>query len=110
MKPLELFDELSSLAKNLGISIRKEKGNFKSGICTVKDEIIVVLNKTASVEVMNSIMAVCLFPHLDNLFIKPVLRDFIEKESRNIPPGKFQLEVNELLTETIEIIQKNKKK
>jgi len=98
MNSRDLFDELSEIAKNIGITIRKEKGNFKSGICLIKDKEIVILNKTTPVEAMNSILAACLFRHSENIFMKPIIRDFIEKENNGNNPEQFYLEIDELLT------------
>ncbi len=109
MKSQQLNDELTAIVKNIGISIRREKGNFKSGICLVKEQEFIIFNKNTSLEAMNSILAICLSKHADKIFIKPLVRDFIEKEMKAVDPEKFYLEVNELLTDNIKIEKESKK-
>lgn len=83
MKMTEIHKELLELAKSLGISVRKEKGNFRSGFCTVNDKEIIVLNKTSTLESLTSVLALCLAKHTDSLYLKPVIREYIEKEKEN---------------------------
>ncbi|MCX7735650.1 MAG: hypothetical protein N2319_02950 [Candidatus Kapabacteria bacterium] len=83
MKLTEINKELLELAKSLGISVRKEKGNFRSGYCLVNDKEVIVLNKNASLETLSSVLAICLAPYSDKIYIKPVLREYIESEIQN---------------------------
>lgn len=102
MKDKELFDELAALCKNIDITIRKEKGSFKSGVCFVNDKELVILNKTTPLAAMNSILALALENHLDKMYIKPVLREFIEKEKRNGTNIQYKIEIDEMLLKTIQ--------
>lgn len=83
MKLTEINKELLELAKSLGISVRREKGNFRSGYCLVNDKEVIVLNKNASLETLSSVLAICLAPYSDKIYIKPVLREYIDGEIQN---------------------------
>lgn len=79
MKPNQLFDELSEIAKNLGYRIRKEAGNFKSNNCIVKQEKIIILNKFANVSSYNkALVAAIKQENYEKIYIKPQVREFIE--------------------------------
>lgn len=79
MKPYQLFEELSEIAKHLGYSIRKETGNFKSNNCIVKQEKIIILNKFANLNSYNKTLVVAIKQeNYDKIFIKPQVREFIE--------------------------------
>jgi hypothetical protein len=94
MKLHEIYDEMILISKNIGITIRKDKGNFKSGHCFVNDQEMFILNKNTPVEMLAAIVASGLSRHSDKLYIKPVIRDFIEKEAYNNRDKDFNLEVN----------------
>lgn len=76
------------LLKSLGYKIRRENGNFEGGACIVRDEKIIILNKTLPIEVHLSILSNVIFEHSDKIFIRPKVREFIEKqvERNNIKP------------------------
>jgi len=98
MKLNEMHKELMEIAKSLGISVRKEKGNFKSGFCIVNDKEVIVLNKNATTESLVSVLALCLSKYSDKLYIKPVVREFIDKETENRTKSssdKIQIEINQ---------------
>ena len=81
MKLSELYNELIDVAKKSGITVRKEKGTFKSGYCVLKDEDLIILNSANTIETLSNILAKSLTEFsLDNAYIKPAVRDFIEKE------------------------------
>jgi hypothetical protein len=94
MKSNELYDELLALAKKMGITVRRESGIFKSGYCKVNNQDVIVLNRSASPEAMSAILAGCLSRHkIDDIFIKPAVREYIEKESNSGVESDFNLEV-----------------
>jgi len=85
MKSNQLYEQLTDLAKQLGITIRKERGNFKSGYCVLNEQNIIILNKTGSPEILAASLARSLSQFdLNKVYIKPALREYIEKESLNI--------------------------
>jgi hypothetical protein len=93
MKINDIHKELIELAKNLGISVRKEKGNFRSGYCTINEQEIIILNRSTTIETMATVLAQGLSKHSDKVFIKPVIREFIEKEKNVDENNSFSLEV-----------------
>ena len=95
MKLKEMYDELVQIARQIGIKVRKEDGKFRSGYCIVDEEEYIVLNRSNPIEVTTSSLARTLVQlPIDNIYIKPVVREFIEKE-RGLKMGEkeFQLEV-----------------
>ncbi|NLO20008.1 MAG: hypothetical protein GX121_09105 [Ignavibacteria bacterium] len=80
MKLKKIYEELLSTAKNLGISVRKDKGHFKSGFCTLDERELIVINRSAPVEQRVAVLSRCLSRYSDNIYLKPAIRDFIENE------------------------------
>jgi hypothetical protein len=77
----ELIAELEALAAQLSIKVRYEKGDFEGGYCVLKSERTVVVNKKLPPTKRLSILARGISEiGLDNIFVKPVVRDFIEDE------------------------------
>lgn len=81
MKIKELVEELETIAKNSGITIRRESGNFRSGYAILKEKQMVIINKTATVETVARVIVHSLPEDvLNHTFLKPAVREFIEKE------------------------------
>lgn len=94
MKLNDLYEELIELSNTLGIAVRKEKGNFRSGYCIVNEREMFILNKNTPLESLTSIMARGLAKHSDNIHIKPAIREFIEKEIKAYADkNSFSLEI-----------------
>ncbi len=96
MKPKELHKELLEIAKNLGVKVRKGDGKFRSGLCMVNDAPVIVINKTTPVEGAVSVIAKGLASlEIENIFIKPAVRDYIEREA-DLATGEkdFEFKVN----------------
>ena len=78
MKNNELLDEFHLLAEKLGVKIMKGKGDFSGGSCTVNNEKVIVINKGKPIEQRLNILAICFKDYnLDDLFIVPALREYI---------------------------------
>jgi hypothetical protein len=96
MKTNEIHSALLELAKELGISIRKENGKFKSGFCFLNDSKIIIFNKSTTIEMMNLVLVSCLVQNnIEDHFIKPALREYIDKEKEKILNNndfKFEVE------------------
>ncbi len=75
------FDELKALAERMGVTVRAEKGNFGGGYCILRDQKMIIINKTVPVESRVATLALALstFP-LDTVTIKPSLRSLIERQ------------------------------
>lgn len=81
MKYQTLITELEALAAQLGLKVRYEKGNFEGGYCIVKDERMLVVNRKLPDQRKAAVLANALNEYgLDNMFIKPTLREYIEDE------------------------------
>ena len=97
MKLKDIYEELLETAKEIGISVRKENGPFKGGFCVINDEECIILNRTDTLETMSSVLARSLaVKSVDNVFIKPAIREYIEKETTShLVENTFNLEIAE---------------
>lgn len=78
----ELIAEFQLLAGQLGITIRYEKGDFEGGYCILKEKRLLLVNRKLMSSRKASVLARALMEiGLDNVFLKPALREFIEDES-----------------------------
>jgi len=81
MKHEELIAELERLAAQLNVVVRYEKGDFEGGYCILKTDRILLINKRLMSNKKASVFALALREMgLDNVFIKPAVREFIEDE------------------------------
>jgi hypothetical protein len=82
MKHEELIEEFHLLAAQLGITIRYEKGDFEGGYCILKDRKLLLINRKLLPNRKASVLAAALREiGLDNVFLKPALREYIEDEA-----------------------------
>ena len=96
MKIKDIYQELFDICKKSDVIIRKEAGNFKSGYCLVNERKIIVLNKMASIDYMAKILALGLnYFELDNQYLKPVIRDFIDGELTKNDRDLFRIDLIE---------------
>lgn len=79
MKVPALVKALEEAHRNLGVPVRRERGPFRGGRCTVDGENVMVLNKMHPAEAQMAILAESLhtLPH-DQLYIRPVVRAALE--------------------------------
>lgn len=79
MKTQKIVQELEEAAKKLGLEIRKGKGSFRGGLCTISGQETIVLNKLHVPEVHLTILAESLkeMP-LDTLDLKPAVIKALE--------------------------------
>ena len=83
MKHEELVLELEALATQLGITIRYEKGDFEGGYCILRAQQLLLINKRLTPARKASLLAIALEEiGVENTFVKPALRAFIEDEAR----------------------------
>ena len=81
MNQEQMLKELEGLAGNSGIGIRYEKGDFDGGFCVLKHERLIVVNKKLGLPRRASILAQGLAEiGIDELYLKPAVREFIEDE------------------------------
>jgi hypothetical protein len=76
-----LIEELQQLAVQLGVTVRYERGDFEGGFCVLRDNRILLVNRRLAPPRKASVLAVGLHEiGLDNVFLKPALRGYIEDE------------------------------
>lgn len=81
MKHEELIAELELLAGQLGVVVRHEKGDFDGGYCILKADRILLINKRLMPNKKAAVFALALHEiGLDDVFVKPAVRGFIEDE------------------------------
>lgn len=81
----ETLEKLETLASNLGVEIRSEKGDFQSGYCRVNDQNLIILKKDDSIEKKIDLIAVKLADYeTDNIEIHPAIQQFIEQKKSEI--------------------------
>ena len=80
MKTPAIVKELEEVARQLGLSIRKEKGNFKGGRGIKSGDELIVLNRHHLPEIHLSILAESLrdLP-VDSIFMKPAVLKALEE-------------------------------
>ena len=79
MKTKKIIQELEEIARKLGLEIRKGKGSFRGGLCTIGGQETIVLNKLHVPEVHITILAESLKEmSLDSLEIKPAVMKALE--------------------------------
>ncbi len=77
----EVYDDLKELARELGVKVRLETGNFVGGLCTVDDQEVILINRRHHQTRRITILARALYDFgLDDTFVKPALRNRIEDE------------------------------
>jgi hypothetical protein len=81
----QLIQDLETVASQLGVRLRYEKGDFEGGFCVLRDQKLLVVNKRLTDARKASSVAVGLSQYgIDETFLKPSLRQFIEDEAAKI--------------------------
>jgi hypothetical protein len=90
MKPEQIYNELKNLAEKLEIKIseqnlRKTGIHVNSGLCKIKGEKFIILDKNEKVfdkiEIISSIL--CEMPHED-IYLIPAVRELLNKKGKKI--------------------------
>ena len=85
----QILTDLEELARQLGIHLRYEKGDFEGGYCVLKTQRILVVNKRLHDARKASSLAQALSEYgIETTFIKPNLREYIEDEAAKIAKHK----------------------
>jgi|694.fasta_scaffold105892_3 hypothetical protein len=100
MKADKLLEELTSLAKSLGYSVRRESGSFRGGGCVVHDQHLIIVNRSMPVEAACVIVAraLCRLVGTEDTFMKPAVREILQRELAHAeahPDVEFNLQSNE---------------
>jgi len=81
MKHEDLINELQEIARQLGVAVRFEKGDFEGGYCILKTERVMLVNRRLQPARKAVVLALALHEiGLENVFIKPAVREYIEDE------------------------------
>ena len=85
LNPEKIFILFEELAEKMNINIVQGKGDFIGGMCSVNDESYIVINKVKPMSQRLNVLGTE-FSKLDlnNIFVSPVLRDFIEDLQQDI--------------------------
>jgi len=72
--------DLKSLADQIGITVRFERGDFNGGYCLVKENKIIVINKLSTLQRKIVILSKALKEiGINEIFITPKLRELIDE-------------------------------
>lgn len=81
MNYAHVLTELEELARQVGVQLRFEKGDFEGGYCVLKANKVLVINKRLHDARKASSLAQALYEYgIDTIFVKPSLREYIEDE------------------------------
>ena len=79
---MSLFEEL---ADKMNINIVHGKGDFVGGMCSLNDEAFIVLNNLKPIDQRLNVLATEFSKiNLSNVFIPPVLREFISNSQQGL--------------------------
>jgi hypothetical protein len=82
MKAEEIVEELQDVARQIGVTIRFEKGDFEGGFCVLREQRLVLINKRLMPTRKASLLALALQTiGLEEVFLKPAVRQYIEDEA-----------------------------
>lgn len=80
MKTDQIVVELIDAAKQLGLDVRIERGNFRGGFCIKSNDSLVVLNKRHPPEIHLSVLSDILRDKkVDDLYLKPAVRNALQR-------------------------------
>lgn len=89
MKYQQIIAELEELTRQLSLVLRYEKGDFEGGYCILKERRVLVVNKKLTEVRRASVLAQALAEMgVEDVFLKPVLRQFIEDEAAKVARKK----------------------
>jgi len=82
VKQEELIEELQSVAQQLGVTVRYEKGDFEGGYCILREQKMLLINKRLMPARRASVLALALREiGMENVFLRPALRAYIDDEA-----------------------------
>ena len=90
MKTDRIVQEFIQVTEQLGVRVRRERGQFKGGRCTVRGEDCILLNRHHSPEIHLSILANALreLP-VETIFLRPRVRAALEDAWVDSPTDAF---------------------
>jgi hypothetical protein len=95
MKPEQIYQGLKDLADRMGIVVSEQRLSteslkVKSGLCKIKGQFVVILDKQLSIYKKSTILATCLsdMPH-DAIFVIPAVREFLARHRKPVLTENF---------------------
>lgn len=89
MKPDQLLQSLKDLAEKLGINVAERSFRnvgirVRSGLCKVREDNLIILDKNLSVHRKSRLLATYLsqFP-CEDIYLVPAVREYLEKLKKN---------------------------
>lgn len=77
-----IINELIEVYKSIGYDVRVEKGSFRGGFCLLREQKLFLLNRNIEpVKKINFLAKNLSEIGVEDIFIKPELREIIERES-----------------------------
>ncbi|MCO6465897.1 MAG: hypothetical protein J5I53_04695 [Bradyrhizobiaceae bacterium] len=81
MKADKLLEELTALATSIGYTVRRESGSFKGGACVMKEQQLILVNRSIPPEASCVMLARALARiGVEDSYAKPAVRDILERE------------------------------
>ena len=81
MTQQEFYDELKELARQKGVAVRLETGDFDGGHCIVDGQGVILINRRHPLTRRINVLARAVHGlGLDDLYVVPAVRDRIEDE------------------------------
>lgn len=75
-----LLQDLKSLANQMGVKVRFERGDFKGGYCIIKESKVIVINKLSNFQRKVLTLAAALKElGIEDVYLPPRLREVIEE-------------------------------
>jgi hypothetical protein len=82
MKHEEMSQELQDVARQLGITVRFDQGNFEGGYCILRTQQLLLVNRRLQPGRKASVLAKALREiGLETVFVKPAVRAYIDDET-----------------------------
>ena len=76
----DTLQDLKALAKQLGASVRFEKGDFKGCYCILKESKVIVINKMTNLQKKVMILSAALKElGVDKIYLTPKIREIIDE-------------------------------
>lgn len=81
MKHEDMIEELQTVAAQLNVVIRYERGDFEGGYCILRDKKLLLVNRRLIPSRKASVLATALQEiGLDDVYLKPAIRAYVEDE------------------------------
>jgi len=76
----KLLSQLLSIAEQLGVEVKEEKGDFNGGLCRVDSDKIIYLNKKhETVKKVAVLLESLANQNLDDVYLLPAVREILDK-------------------------------